>query len=123
MAAHPAQIAQIAAELSDYRGSLEGGLSVRDFEVFDAATEQRFFIVDGEVIARSGSIPEIVRSAASRISSAFFTIDTIRRSDGVTRIVELGDGQVSDLKDWTLEQFTSVLKRLDQITIIASPRL
>lgn len=123
MAAHPAQIAEIAAELSSYRGSLEGGLCVRDVEALDETTEQRFFVVDGEVMARSGAIPEIVRSAALRISSAFFTIDLIRRSDGVLRIIELGDGQVSDLKHWTLEEFTRVLKRLDQISSIASPRL
>ena len=123
IAVNAAQIAEIASELRHHRGSLEGGLCVREVELFDNATEDRFFVVQGEVFARSGIIPEIVRTAASRISSEFFTIDAVQRSDGVRRIVELGDGQVSDLKDWTLEQFMPVLKRLDQITSIASPRL
>ena len=123
IAVNASQIAEIAADLCNYRGSLEGGLCVREVEMFDNATEDRFFVVQGEVFARSGIAPEIVQTAASRISSAFFTIDAVRRGDGVWRIVELGDGQVSDLKDWTLEQFMPVLTRLDQISSIASPKL
>ncbi len=123
IAANAAEIAEIAAELVNYRGSLEGGLCVREVETFDDATEDRFFVVEGEAFARSGVVPEIVRVAAARISSAFFTVDAVRRSDGVWRIVELGDGQVSDLKLWTLEEFMPVLTRLDQISSIASPRL
>ena len=123
IAANAAEISEIANELGNYRGSLEGGLCVREVETFDTATEDRFFVVSGEVFARSGIIREIVQIAASRISSEFFTIDAVRRSDGVWRIIELGDGQVSDLKDWTLEQFMPVLTRLNQISSIASPRL
>ena len=123
IATNASQIAEIAAELGSYRGSLEGGSCVREVETFDTATEDRFFVVAGEVFARSGIIRKIVQIAASRISSEFFTIDAVRRSDGVWRIIELGDGQVSDLKDWTLEQFMPVLTRLNQISSIASPRL
>jgi ATP-grasp domain, R2K clade family 3 len=31
-----------------------------------------------------------------------------RRADGVERIVEIGDGQVSDLVGWSVERFVEI---------------
>jgi hypothetical protein len=53
-------------------------------------------------------VPEVVEVAARRVDSPFFSVDTIRRRDGTTRIVELGDGQVSDRKKWTPQQLLSL---------------
>ena len=38
----------------------------------------------------------------------FFSVDVIERQDGVKRIVEIGDGQVSDLVGWTMERFIQI---------------
>ena len=52
--------------------------------------------------------PEIVQECAKRISSPFFSVDAVDRSDGVQRIVEIGDGQVSDLVGWTADRFVEL---------------
>ena len=44
-------------------------------------------------------IPDVVQECVNRISSPFFSVDAIDRADGVQRIVEIGDGQVSDLAE------------------------
>jgi hypothetical protein len=36
-------------------------------------------------------------------------VDVVQRADGQLRIVEIGDGQVSDLVGWTPERFASIL--------------
>jgi hypothetical protein len=38
----------------------------------------------------------------------FYSVDIVERNDGVLRIVEIGNGQVSDLVGWTPEQFVSI---------------
>lgn len=48
-------------------------------------------------------------SLASRVNSVFFTIDIARKSSGELIVMELGDGQVSGLQDWTAKQFYSKL--------------
>jgi hypothetical protein len=52
----------------------------------------------------------MVTTAASRISSPFFTVDVARREDGTLRIIELGDGQVSDRKHWSSERLLALLR-------------
>jgi len=37
-------------------------------------------------------------------------ISIVERIDGQLRVVEVGDGQVSDLVGWTPEQFAKILK-------------
>jgi hypothetical protein len=106
-----AQIPEVLAKMKMYRGEIEGGICARRIEDFDHDTEDRYFVFRGTAHGRSGSVPEVVEIAARRIESPFFTVDTVRRRDGVTRIVELGDGQVSDRKKWTAQQLLSVLKR------------
>jgi len=37
-----------------------------------------------------------------------FAVDVARRADGVERIVEVGDGQVSDLVGWSVGRFVEI---------------
>jgi hypothetical protein len=108
-------ITRIASELERYRGSLEGGLCVRDFESFVEASEQRYFVVNAQVFSPTDDTPDVVRTAATLVSSPFFAVDVVTRTDGVRRVVELGDGQVSDLKEWSLARFQRVLEALEAI--------
>ena len=39
-------------------------------------------------------------------------MDVVERNDGQLRVVEIGEGQVSDLVDWTPEQFAKILSGL-----------
>ena len=51
------------------------------------------------------SNPPIVVECARRIPSRFFSVHVVEREDGVLRVVEVGDGQVSDLVGWTPHKF------------------
>lgn len=107
---HPSEIDRIMAEMHKFRGTIEGGICVRRVEDFIPTSEQRYFVIDGKVFASepTATIPAIALDCAARIKSRFFSIDTIDRQDGVKRIVEIGDGQVSSLVGWTTERFVEI---------------
>jgi ATP-grasp domain, R2K clade family 3 len=111
-----ARIPEVIAKMKMYRGQIEGGICARRVEDFDHDTEDRYFVFRGTAYAREGSVPEVVEIAARRIASPFFSVDTVGRRDGVIRIIELGDGQVSDLKKWTTQQIISMLGRNSEPT-------
>lgn len=104
------QIEQVVAELKEYRGEIEGGVCVRRVEDFLVETERRYFVIRGRAYAAdpAAPIPEVVAVCVGRIPSPFFSVDVVRRRDGVERVVEVGDGQVSDLVGWSAEAFARV---------------
>lgn len=106
----PREIAPLVAQMRQYRGQVEGGICVRRRESYLEETERRYFVLDGCAHGADGKVPELVRECAKRIDSPFFSVDTVMRADGVLRLVELGDGQVSDLKEWPTKRFVGLLK-------------
>jgi hypothetical protein len=96
--------------MKSFRAEIEGGLCARQIEDFDTTTEERHFVFRGKPFSRTDLIPEVVQVAAARIDSPFFTVDTVVRGDGVTRIIELGDGQVSDRKKWSARRVLEMLR-------------
>ena len=64
---------------------------------------RRFYSVDGNV-------PLIVQQCTKRLRSRFYSVDVAQRIDGQSRVVEVGDGQVSDLVGWSPEAFAKVLQ-------------
>ncbi|MBD2504615.1 ATP-grasp domain-containing protein [Anabaena azotica] len=106
----PEQIKTVVAQMQKFRGTIEGGICVRRIEDFVRETEKRYFVLSGKPFAASPDeeIPEIVFECAKRIESQFFSVDVVERSDGIKRIVEIGDGQVSDIVGWTAERFTQI---------------
>lgn len=106
----PSGIRTVVAEMQKFRGSIEGGLCVRQVEDFVSETEKRYFVVKGKSFAASPDeeIPAIVAECAKRIASKFFSVDVVERRDGCKRVVEIGDGQVSDLVGWTAERFATL---------------
>lgn len=106
----PAEIQTLAGEMQKFRGKIEGGFCVRRVEPFLPKTERRFFVLEGTPHGPSADqpIPEAVKECAHRIPSQFFAIDIITREDGVDRVVEVGDGQVSDLVGWTADRFADI---------------
>jgi hypothetical protein len=107
---HPAEIKLVMSEMHKFRGTIEGGICVRRVEDFIPTSEQRYFVIDGKVFGADPTaiIPAIALECAGRIKSRFFSIDTIDRQDGVKRIVEIGDGQVSGLVGWSIERFVEI---------------
>jgi hypothetical protein len=91
---------------------LAGGIVLRAFEVFSkletVAAEVRVWWLDGEPrmltphpdsLFERGLVPDLdhIRPAVQRLGCRFVTTDMALRSDGVWRVIEVGDGQVSDL--------------------------
>ncbi|ELP65111.1 ATP-grasp domain-containing protein [Streptomyces turgidiscabies] len=91
---------------------LAGGVVLRSFEEFSKpeslAAEVRVWWLDGEPRLLTphpdspferGLVPDLghIGPAVQRLGCRFVTTDVALRSDGVWRVVEVGDGQVSDL--------------------------
>lgn len=112
----PEQAAAVAAEMRRFRGTIEGGFCVRRVESFLPETERRYFVRDSIPHSAVGPVPSIVSECAQRIRSRFFSVDVVRRTDGVLRVVEIGDGQVSDIVGWTPEQFVSIFNTVPNAT-------
>jgi hypothetical protein len=103
------EIREILADIIDYRGELEGGICIREFEDFVPDTEQRFFVYKGNAYANTGEAPEIVHEVARRLPQPFFSVDVVLNTAGQHRVVEVGDGQVSDTKHWSAERMIEIL--------------
>jgi|ERR1044071_1237219 hypothetical protein len=73
------------------------------------STERRFFVIDGLPHGANNDVPQIAHECAKRVQSRFYSADVVQQEDDELRIVEVGDGQVSDLVGWTPERFASIL--------------
>jgi hypothetical protein len=104
------EIPSILERMTKYRGEIEGGVCARRNEDFEFKSESRHFVYQGKPFSRTGDTPDIVAAAAQHILSPFFSVDVARRPDGVLRIIELGDGQVSDRKDWTARKLLEIFQ-------------
>jgi hypothetical protein len=106
----PEEISKVVIEMEKYKGEIEGGLCVRRVEEFLPNTEIRYFVVHGRAFASypDKKIPSLVLECAKRIQSPFFSVDLVTRADGIQRVVEIGDGQVSDIVGWSPERFSEI---------------
>ena len=98
--------------MQQFRGVIEGGVCVRRFEQFVADSETRYFVIKGQPYASSGAIPNMIFECARRINSHFFSVDVAMRTDLQLRVVEMGDGQVSDLVGWEPVRFAELWKQI-----------
>ena len=101
----------IVKRIEMYRGLIEGGVAIREVENFNEDTEVRYFVLNGEIYSPNNKIPEIVKKIALKINAPFYSMDTIKNKEGVIRLVEIGDGQVSDKKDWDLKVFCEIFSK------------
>jgi hypothetical protein len=109
IAASPLEIEEIVSLIERYRGDIGGGVCVREFERLLPETEERYFVLHGQAHAREGEAPALAYEIARRIDSPFFSVDFVASEEGGLRLIELGDGQVSDRKKWTAERFAAML--------------
>jgi hypothetical protein len=112
VAQRPEDAPAIVQELVKYRGAIEGGLCVREY--MPVTDERRIFVLNGSVHAPEDTPPMywnmVDHVAVDLIVAPFYSIDLGTTHQGRTVIVEIGDGQVSDPKGWTTEQFAQVWK-------------
>jgi ATP-grasp domain, R2K clade family 3 len=108
------EIGEIVEQIRKYRGRIEGGVCIREFENLLPETEERYFAFRGKVFSRNDTLPLIAQEIASRIDCPFFSIDIVSDVHGKTRLIELGDGQVSDSKRWRVEKFVQIFARTEE---------
>lgn len=108
----PEEIARVVSQLKKYRGEVEGGVCVRRREEYVPNSERRYFVAGNRAWSFSGDVPAAVTACVSLIPSPFFSVDTALRTDGALRIIEIGDGQVSDRKEWFAEKLVEVLEHV-----------
>ncbi|MDG9672139.1 ATP-grasp domain-containing protein [Hahella sp. CR1] len=109
IARSPEEVVEIVSQIRSHRGGIEGGVALRRVEDYDEASEQRYFVLNGVAYSSHGEPPALCREIARRIDAPFYSIDLALRQDGVMRLVEIGDGQVSDRKNWPLDVFAKML--------------
>lgn len=102
------EIYQIIDNLKKFRGKVDGGICLRQVLNLKKDSEERYFVFNQQAFSRDGIVPNMVREVAKRIDSPFFSIDTCFDVDGKLWIIELGDGQVSDIKKWQIENFVKI---------------
>ncbi|MFN8608058.1 MAG: ATP-grasp domain-containing protein [Vulcanimicrobiota bacterium] len=104
-----AELEQLRARMIEFRGEIEGNLCFRRVENY--TEEHRVFVWRGQAhgLHLPAEAQELARQVSQRINSPFYTIDLGLRQDGVWRVIELGDGQVSDLKEWAPAQLFELL--------------
>ena len=96
-------------------------LFVRDFADLKLASERRFFVVRGQALGAEGALlPASLQAALVSLQPRlFYSFNVAETLAGQPVLVEVGDGQVSDLKEWTVTEFGSrVLMALAEANVI-----
>jgi len=108
----PEKLHGLLENMKKYRGTIEGGLVVREYESLYPNSEKRYFIINGRFYGQDVSFDmramNLLVRVARDIPSPFFSVDIAERIDGTFRVIEIGDGQVSDLVGWTYERFAAI---------------
>jgi hypothetical protein len=105
----PLEVRDIISLIKEHRGEIEGGIALRKVEDLIEKSEIRYFVFNGEPYSPNGKIPPLIFEIAARHNAPFYSIDIVQRSDGELRLIEIGDGQVSDRKSWDARRFCEVL--------------
>lgn len=102
-------IREVIQAIETYRGGIEGGISLRKVENIIQESERRYFCLNHQVYASDDVVPGRLTEIARCINSPFFSIDVAENDTGELRLIEIGDGQVSDIKEWHAEKFIQML--------------
>ncbi|UOQ75412.1 ATP-grasp domain-containing protein [Hymenobacter sp. 5516J-16] len=82
-------------------------LFVRQYAELQPDSERRYFVVAGTAYGAGGTpLPNQLRPALFQLRPRlFYSLDVALTAAGHPIIVEVGDGQVSDLKEWNVADF------------------
>ena len=95
----------------------DDALFVREFVKLSMQPEQRFFAVRRRIFGADGQPlpPELAAVLPALQSRWFYTIDVAFDCNGKPLVIEVGDGQVSDTKEWTVaELYGTAIKYLSE---------
>jgi len=108
----PDEVQTILDEMVKYRGTLEGGICVRRWEDFMPNSEKRYFVLNKRFYGQdelfdTRAMERLIRVARD-IPSPFYSVDIAETTTGRFMVVEIGDGQVSDIVGWTPGRFAQI---------------
>ncbi|WP_341261903.1 ATP-grasp domain-containing protein [Morganella morganii] len=113
LAANADEIREIIRLIFRYQGQIEGGISLRHYEYYKTDSERRYFVLNGQAFSADDNIPPVVQEIADIITTPFFSVDITENTAGELRLIEIGDGQVSDIKEWDTEKFITLFSGAD----------
>ena len=104
---------QLAAFWQTHELLASSTLFVRDFVELKPASERRFFVVRGQAFGAAGAVlPASLQEAIVALRPRlFYSFDVAETLAGQPVLVEVSDGQVSDLKEWSVAEFGSRVLR------------
>jgi len=106
----------------DQRKGIVGGICLRKVHEFDTESEIRYFCFNGKILTPNDIVPDIVNEVKGEIKLPFYSIDIIKDKSGKDWVVEIGDGQVSDLKSpWQADDFVTAIKNINKQKIKYKP--
>ena len=105
---------RIINEIKQYYDS-DGFFVFREYEEYITNSEQRYFVMNDKIYTDDKDIPDIIYSIKEKIASPFYTIDIAKRIDGVDRLIEIGDGQVSDRKNLSMITFIQMIREANEL--------
>lgn len=106
------EVVEVVKEIENKKG-IEGVISLRKVHNFKKESEIRYFAINGEVFSPTGTLSNLAIEVAKRFSHlSFISIDIIKDEKNKEWLVEIGDGQVSDMKMWNPKDFTNILNTL-----------
>lgn len=112
-------VAEWQALVQKYRVPNQELLFVRHFEDLVPNSERRYFVVAGTAYGAGGALlPSQLEPALFCLRSRlFYSLDVAITAAGDPIVVEVGDGQVSDLKEWGVAEFgRTVLRAIATLT-------
>lgn len=106
------EVVEIIKEIEDKKG-IEGVISLRKVHSFKKESEIRYFAIYGKVYSPIDNVSDLAIEVATRFSNLpFISIDIIKDEENHEWLVEIGDGQVSDIKMWNPKDFANILNNL-----------
>lgn len=107
-------INRIESDMLQYKGFIEGGIVFRKAEEFDQKSETRFFILNNKVYSPkkvNEDMLELAQKINEQHNAFFYTVDIIKQ-DNKYKVIEIGDGQVSDMVGWDINDFIKIFDNL-----------
>lgn len=99
-------------DIHKFKGFVEKGIVFRKVVDLEQDSETRFFVLNGQVFSNSvnGEMLKVVEQVTQKHDALFYSVDVVKDKQGNLRIIEIGDGQVSDTVGWDLSNFVDIFK-------------
>lgn len=107
------ELFEVINTISELKG-IEGIIALREVHNFIPDTEIRYFSYYGKLFSPNEVVYDLAQEVAQRFKHLpFISIDIIKDDKNNEWLVEIGDGQVSDLKMWNPNKFSDMLFNFD----------